>query len=98
LAERRCQGTEDLRRRYRRPRRSRRIARPRWPKLAQADLTMIVQNQRKIVAVADPAELAKAAADRLMARIAANDGRVAICLTGGCSPKQLHALLATEAL
>jgi len=58
---------------------------------------MIVQNQRKIVAVADPAELAKAAADRLMARIAANDGRVAICLTGGSSPKQLYALLATDA-
>ena len=58
---------------------------------------MVVQDQRKIVTVADPAELAKTAADRLMARIAANDGRVAICLTGGSSPKQLYALLATDA-
>jgi len=49
------------------------------------------------VTVADPAALAKAAADRLMARIAANGGRIAICLTGGSSPKQLYALLATEA-
>jgi 6-phosphogluconolactonase len=58
---------------------------------------MVVQDQRRIVTVADPAELAKTAADRLMARIAANDGRVAICLTGGSSPKQLYALLATDA-
>ena len=32
-----------------------------------------------------------------MARIAANSGRVAICLTGGSSPKQLYQLLATDA-
>ena len=32
-----------------------------------------------------------------MARIAANDGRIAICLTGGSSPKKLYELLATEA-
>ena len=30
-------------------------------------------------------------------RIAANSGRVAICLTGGSSPKQLYQLLATDA-
>jgi len=47
------------------------------------------------MAVADAAALAKAAAERMLARIAANSGRVAICLTGGSSPKQLYRLLAT---
>jgi 6-phosphogluconolactonase len=47
--------------------------------------------------VADPAALAKAAADRVMARIDANQARIAICLTGGSSPKQLYALLASAA-
>jgi 6-phosphogluconolactonase len=32
-----------------------------------------------------------------MARIGANSGRVAICLSGGSSPKQLYRLLASEA-
>jgi gluconokinase/6-phosphogluconolactonase len=47
------------------------------------------------IVVDDPATLAIAAAERLMARIDANAGRVAICLTGGSSPKQLYRLLAT---
>jgi 6-phosphogluconolactonase len=51
---------------------------------------------REVVAVADAAELAKAAADRVLARIAANSGRIAICLTGGSSPKALYELLATD--
>jgi 6-phosphogluconolactonase len=51
---------------------------------------------RRIV-VADPAALAIAAAQRLTARIEANSGRVAICLTGGSSPKQLYQLLAADA-
>jgi 6-phosphogluconolactonase len=50
----------------------------------------------QVIALAGPAALASAAADRLLARIAANRGRVAICLTGGSSPKQLYRLLATE--
>ncbi len=50
-----------------------------------------------VTAVSDSVALAKAAADRIMARIAANSDRVAICLTGGSSPKQLYALLATDA-
>src|ERR1700679_998765 len=54
-------------------------------------------DHRKIIAVADPAALAKAAAERIVARVAANKGRVAICLSGGSSPKQLYQLLATEA-
>jgi 6-phosphogluconolactonase len=51
---------------------------------------------RHVVVVADPAALAEAAAERVMARIAANSGRVAICLTGGSSPEQLYQLLATD--
>jgi 6-phosphogluconolactonase len=58
---------------------------------------MAPADHRKIIVVGDPAALAKAAADRLLARIAANAARVAICLAGGSSPKQLYQLLATEA-
>jgi 6-phosphogluconolactonase len=57
---------------------------------------MAAGDQRKIIMVADPAALAKAAADRVLARISANSGRIAICLTGGSSPKKLYQLLATE--
>ncbi|MGB6662182.1 MAG: 6-phosphogluconolactonase, partial [Xanthobacteraceae bacterium] len=49
------------------------------------------------IVVADPAALALTAAQRLLARIDANAGRVAIGLTGGSSPKQLYQLLASEA-
>lgn len=57
---------------------------------------MAAAEQRELLVVADPAALAKAAADRVMARIDANKARIAICLTGGSSPKQLYALLASE--
>lgn len=53
--------------------------------------------QRKIITVADPAALAKSAADRLSARVSENGSRIAVCLTGGSSPRQLYALLATDA-
>jgi 6-phosphogluconolactonase len=53
--------------------------------------------KRELIAVSDPAALAKIAAERMLARIAANSGKVAIGLTGGSSPKQLYQLLATEA-
>ena len=49
------------------------------------------------IVVADPVALADVAAKRLMARIEANSGRIAICLTGGSSPKKLYQLLATDA-
>lgn len=49
------------------------------------------------IVVADPVALADFAAKRLMARIEANSGRIAICLTGGSSPKKLYQLLATDA-
>jgi 6-phosphogluconolactonase len=50
----------------------------------------------KLIAVADKATMAQAAAERMLARIAANPERVAICLAGGSSPKALYQLLATE--
>ena len=54
------------------------------------------ENFRRIT-VADRDALALAAAERLMARLDANKGRIAICLTGGSSPKRLYQLLATDA-
>jgi len=57
---------------------------------------MAGSNQRKVITVADPAALATAAAERLVARIDATPNRAAICLTGGSSPKQLYRLLATD--
>ncbi|HEV7876660.1 6-phosphogluconolactonase [Bradyrhizobium sp.] len=57
---------------------------------------MVLNDNRRIIAVADPVALAKAAAERLLARIANNSDRVAICLTGGSSPKQLYELLGHE--
>jgi 6-phosphogluconolactonase len=57
---------------------------------------MVLNDNRRIIAVADLAALAKTAADRLIARIAGNSDRVAICLTGGSSPKQLYELLGNE--
>ncbi|MGA7806539.1 6-phosphogluconolactonase [Bradyrhizobium sp.] len=57
---------------------------------------MASRDHRKILTVADPAALANAAAERVLARIDANSGRIAICLTGGSSPKQLYQLLGSE--
>lgn len=54
-------------------------------------------DRRKVIAVADAGALATRAADRVLARIAENSGRIAICLAGGSSPKQLYQLLATDA-
>jgi 6-phosphogluconolactonase len=48
------------------------------------------------IVVADPAALATTAAQRLMTRIEANNNRIAVCLTGGSSPKQLYQLLASD--
>ena len=57
---------------------------------------MTSQGDRELITVADPAALAATAAEHLLARTAANSGRMAICLTGGSSPKRLYQLLATE--
>jgi 6-phosphogluconolactonase len=58
---------------------------------------MTSRGPRDVITVADPAALATTAADRLMTRIEANSGRIAICLAGGSSPKRLYQLLATPA-
>ncbi len=58
---------------------------------------MAPSEDRHLIVVADAVELAKTAADRVMARISANDGRIAICLTGGSSPAQLYKLLGSDA-
>lgn len=51
----------------------------------------------RTIVVADAATLAVAAAERLLARIAQDEQQVAICLTGGSTPKRLYELLATPA-
>ena len=58
---------------------------------------MSATQNRQIITVTDAVALAKAGADRLMARIGANSGRVAICLSGGSTPKQIFELLAGDA-
>jgi 6-phosphogluconolactonase len=57
---------------------------------------MALNDNHHVIAVSDPAALAKTAAEHVLARMAANGDRVAICLTGGSSPKQLYQLLATD--
>ena len=58
---------------------------------------MAANDNRHVITVADRAAMAATAAEHVLARTAANNGRAAICLTGGSSPKQLYQLLATEA-
>jgi 6-phosphogluconolactonase len=58
---------------------------------------MVSNDNRHVITVADPAAMAEAATGRVIARISENPGRVAICLTGGSSPRQLYQLLAIEA-
>lgn len=56
----------------------------------------MVNDVSHVIAVADPVELAQMAAERVIARISANAGRAAICLTGGSSPQRLYRLLASD--
>src|SRR3954465_1196937 len=58
---------------------------------------MAANDNRHVITVADRAAMAATAAEHLLARTAANNGRAAICLTGGSSPTQLYQLLATDA-
>src|SRR6201996_6877522 len=51
----------------------------------------------QVVVAADPAAQAAAAAERIIARLIANSGQAAICMSGGSSPKQMFELLATDA-
>src|SRR5262249_54273877 len=55
---------------------------------------MASQRKREIIVAADLEALAKAAAERLLSRIAQSSGAIAICLTGGSGPEPLYALLA----
>ena len=57
---------------------------------------MATNDNRRVIAVADPSAMATVAAEHILARIADNSGRVAICLTGGSSPKQLYQLFASD--
>jgi 6-phosphogluconolactonase len=54
---------------------------------------MAAAGKPKLIVAADAEALAQAAAERVMARIGANPGRIAICLTGGSSPEKLYQLL-----
>mgnify|MGYP003403855077 CR=1 FL=1 len=58
---------------------------------------MAANDNRQVITVANRMAMAATAAEHLLATTAANCGRVAVCLTGGSSPKQLYQLLATEA-
>jgi 6-phosphogluconolactonase len=58
---------------------------------------MAATDQPQLIVEPDAEALAQAAAERVMARIAANPGRIAICLTGGSSPKKLYQLLGSDA-
>ncbi|MDA9404935.1 6-phosphogluconolactonase [Bradyrhizobium sp. CCBAU 45389] len=58
---------------------------------------MIAAGQPKLIVASDAEALAQAAAERVMARIVANPSRIAICLTGGSSPKKLYQLLGSDA-
>ncbi|UWU79021.1 6-phosphogluconolactonase [Bradyrhizobium huanghuaihaiense] len=58
---------------------------------------MIAAGLPKLIVAADAEALAQTAAERVMARIGANPGRIAICLTGGSSPKKLYQLLGSDA-
>src|SRR5215212_4587285 len=57
---------------------------------------MTASYDRRVITVSDSSALARTAAERVVARIAANGDRAAICLTGGSSPQKLYELLATD--
>jgi 6-phosphogluconolactonase len=49
-----------------------------------------------VIVVADADELARTAADRILAHLRRSNGRLAVCLAGGSTPERLYELLATE--
>jgi 6-phosphogluconolactonase len=57
---------------------------------------MAVSFDRRLITGSDRSAVAKIAADRMLARIAATTDTVAICLTGGSGPQPLYRLLATD--
>ncbi|MBR0714817.1 6-phosphogluconolactonase [Bradyrhizobium liaoningense] len=58
---------------------------------------MAPTDKPQLIVAPDADTLARMAAERVMAQIAANPGRIAICLTGGSSPRLLYRLLGSEA-
>jgi 6-phosphogluconolactonase len=50
----------------------------------------------QVIVATDVDDLARTAADHLLARVSRADGRAAVCLTGGASPQGLYRLLARE--
>ncbi|MGX4802692.1 6-phosphogluconolactonase [Bradyrhizobium guangdongense] len=57
---------------------------------------MAAADPPELIVVADANALAQAAAERVLAQMSANSGRIAICLTGGSSPKKLYQLLGSD--
>jgi len=49
-----------------------------------------------VIVVADAGELARTAAERMLARLPPSDGHLAVCLAGGSTPERLYRLLATS--
>jgi 6-phosphogluconolactonase len=49
-----------------------------------------------VIVVPDAGALARAAAERMLARLPRADGHLAVCLTGGSTPERLYALLASD--
>ena len=49
-----------------------------------------------VIVVADAGELARVAAERMLARLPPSDGHLAVCLAGGSTPERLYRLLATS--
>jgi 6-phosphogluconolactonase len=49
-----------------------------------------------VIVVANAEALARAAAERMLARLPRTDGHLAVCLTGGATPERLYALLASD--
>jgi 6-phosphogluconolactonase len=49
-----------------------------------------------VIVVANAEALARAAAERMLARLQRTDRRLTVCLTGGSTPERLYALLASE--
>lgn len=58
---------------------------------------MMPAGSPQLIIAPDADALANIAAVRVMARIADNPGRIAICLTGGSGPKLLYRLLGSDA-
>jgi 6-phosphogluconolactonase len=57
---------------------------------------MARKRQPQIIVATDSDEVARIAAERLLARVTRAPGRAAVCLTGGSSPEGLYRLLASE--